>query len=109
MKRIVNYKSVKGFVEYGWRDNPALFVKTAPLEIANRVRYADYLRDRMSRYKYNPRELGSHGLRVDEQNAWKMHYKIEAFEKKTEEIKKDLVRLEKKGLHIILQRRLEFR
>jgi len=38
-----------------------------------------------------------------------MHYKIEAFEKATLEIEKDLKKLESKGLHKVLQRRLEFR
>lgn len=103
------YKPLREFEPYGWRDNPALFVKMAPKEVLCRRSYVEYLKERMSRYQYNDRVLGTHGLRVDEQNAWKMHYKIEAFEKATLEIEKDLKKLESKGLHKVLQRRLEFR
>jgi magnesium-transporting ATPase (P-type) len=106
IERLKPYKSIPGFESYGWRDDPAAFVKTAPLEIKNRKRYAEYLKDRKKRYQYNDRELGQHGLRVDAQNEWHAHYKIEDFEKATEEIEKDLKKLHAKGLHNVLQKTL---
>jgi hypothetical protein len=108
MERLKPYKPIPGFKEYDWRDNPAQFVKIAPQEIANRKQYAQYLRDRKEKYGYNDRELGEHGLRVDAQNQWHAHYKIEAFENQTEEIEKDLKKLYDKGLHKVLQKKLEF-
>lgn len=109
MERIKKYKSVPGFAEYGWRDNPALFLKTAPLEIENLKSYIQYLEDRQKRYQYNDLILGEHDLRIDVHNDLRAYYKIEKFQNQILEIQKDLNKLHHKGLHKVLQRRLEFR